>query len=427
MARILLGVSGGIAAYKALELVRLATAAGHAVRVMQTPASTRFVGVASFAALTGAPVLVDEFERDPARGAFPGQPAPGHDPLSHLELVRNANVLAVAPASANTIAKLAHGLADNLLTSAALAAGPVPLLVAPAMNDHMWEHAATRANIATLRDRGATVLEPGAGRLASHGEAGPGRLPEPPELLAAIEALLAGSPGAAVQQHLFGLRVLVTAGGTQEPLDAVRFVGNHSSGRMGFALAEQAAALGAQVTVVAANVALARDPRVRYVDVETAAQLQEACAAAFEDSDVLLMAAAVADYRPARSFAGKLKKASDERLRVELERTPDILSGLANRRRADQTLVGFAAEHGDGALEHGRVKLARKRVDAVVVNDIARSDIGFGSPDNEVTILTAAGETHVARASKAEVARAVLDAVIVLRVLVDAPTSGPAA
>jgi phosphopantothenoylcysteine decarboxylase/phosphopantothenate--cysteine ligase len=428
MARILLGVSGGIAAYKALELVRLATAAGHVVRAIQTPASTRFVGVASFAALTGAPVLIDEFERDPARGAFPGQPAPEHDPLSHLELVRNADVFVVAPASANTISKLAHGLADNLLTSAALAAGTVPLLVAPAMNDHMWQHAATQANVATLRGRGVTVLEPGSGRLASHGEAGPGRLPEPAELLAAIEALLAGGTGSALAHpHLVGLRVLVTAGGTREPIDAVRFVGNRSSGRMGFALAEQAAALGAEVTLVAANVSLPRDRRVRYVDVETAAQLQAACAAAFEHSDVLLMAAAVADYRPARSFAGKLKKAADERLRVELERTPDILAGLASMRRADQTLVGFAAEHGEGALEHGRDKLARKRVDAVVVNDIARADIGFESADNEVTILTAAGETHVARTSKAAVARAVLDAVIVLRMLVETETTGPAA
>jgi phosphopantothenoylcysteine decarboxylase/phosphopantothenate--cysteine ligase len=427
MARILLGVSGGIAAYKALELVRLATAAGHAVRAIQTPASTRFVATASFAALTGAPVLCDEFERDPARGAYPGQPLPDHDPLSHLELVRNADVLVVAPASANTIAKLAGGLADNLLTSAALAA-TCPLLVAPAMNDHMWAHAATRANVATLRARGATVLEPGTGRLASRGEAGPGRLPEPAELLAAIEALiLAGGVASPSQPHLVGLRVLVTAGGTREPIDAVRFVGNRSSGRMGFALAEQAADLGADVTVVAANVALPRDPRVRYVDVETAAQLQEACGAAFARSDVLLMAAAVADYRPARSFAGKLKKAADERMRVELERTPDILAGLAGTRREDQTLVGFAAEHGGGALEQGRDKLARKRVDAVVVNDIARADIGFESADNEVTILTAAGETHVARTSKAEVARAVLDAVIVLRMLVETEPTGPAA
>jgi phosphopantothenoylcysteine decarboxylase/phosphopantothenate--cysteine ligase len=423
MARILLGVSGGIAAYKALELVRLATAAGHSVRVVQTPASTRFVGTASFAALTGAPVLCDEFERDPARGAFPGQPLPAHDPISHLELVRNADVLAIAPASANTIAKLAGGLADNLLTSAALASSS-PLLVAPAMNDQMWRHAATRANVATLRARGATVLEPAAGRLASPGEAGPGRLPEPPEILAAIEALAAGS--APQEPHLVGLRVLVTAGGTREPIDAVRFVANRSSGRMGFALAEQAAALGAQVTVVAANVALPRDARVRYVDVESAAELQEACTREFARADVLLMAAAVADFRPARSFAGKLKKAADERMRVELERTPDILAGLAASRRAGQTLVGFAAEHGDGALAHGRDKLARKGLDAVVVNDIARADIGFESPDNEVTIVTAAGETHVARTSKAEVARAVLDAVIVLRML-EPETTGPAA
>ena len=426
MARILVGVSGGIAAYKAVELVRLATGAGHAVRVVQTPAGLNFVGRATFEGVTGAPVLVDEFERDPARGAFPGQPAPDHDPLSHLELVRNADVLVVAPASANTVAKLAHGLADNLLTSTALAAGSVPLLVAPAMNNNMWEHAATRANIATLRDRGVTVLEPGAGRLASHGEAGPGRLPEPAELLEAIEALLGDTPGAPVRQHLMGQRVLVTAGGTREPLDAVRFVSNRSSGRMGFALSEQAAALGAQVTVVAANVARQRDPRVRYVDVETAAQLQEACDAAFDDCDVLLMAAAVADYRPAQTFAGKLKKGTDEHLRLELERTPDILAGLAARRRDDQTIVGFAAEHGEGALEHGRDKLARKRLDAIVVNDIARPDIGFDSPDNEVTILTAAGEIYVARTSKAEVARAVLDAVIVLRMVVDTRISGPA-
>jgi len=413
VARILLGVSGGIAAYKALELVRLATAAGHAVRVVQTPSSQRFVGAASFAALTGAPVLVDEFERDPARGAFPGDAPPAHDPLSHLELVANADILVVAPASANTLAKLAAGLADNLLTSAALAA-TCPLLVAPAMNDHMWEHPATQANVALLRSRGVTVLEPGTGRLASKGEQGAGRLPEPPALLEAIEAL--ARPAAATPSaDLVGLRVLVTAGGTREPIDAVRFVGNRSSGRMGFALASEAAALGAAVTVVAANVALPRDPRVTYVDVQTAAELQEACAAAFEAADVLLMAAAVADYRPARSFAGKLKKADDERMRVELERTPDILSGLAAARRADQTLVGFAAEHGADAIAYGREKLARKRLDAVVVNDVSRADIGFDTADNEVTILTASDEAHVARASKADVARAVLDVVVALR------------
>jgi phosphopantothenoylcysteine decarboxylase / phosphopantothenate---cysteine ligase len=418
MARILLGVSGGIAAYKALELVRLATAAGHAVRVVQTPASQRFVGAASFAALTGAPVLTDEFERDPARGAFPGDAAPDHDPLSHLELVRNADILVIAPATANTVAKLAGGLADNLLTSAALAA-TCPLLVAPAMNHHMWEHPATQANVATLRGRGAVVLEPGSGRLASIGEEGAGRLPEPAALLEAIEAITRPVAWAGVHggphSGLVGLHVLVTAGGTREPIDAVRFVGNRSSGRMGFALAGEAAALGARVTVVAANVALARDARVTYVDVETAAQLQAACETAFAGADVLLMAAAVADFRPARSFAGKLKKAGDERMRVDLERTPDILSGLAAARRPGQTIVGFAAEHGDGALDYGREKLARKGLDAVVVNDVARTDIGFDAADNEVTILTAAGETHVARASKAQIARAVLDAVVGLR------------
>jgi phosphopantothenoylcysteine decarboxylase/phosphopantothenate--cysteine ligase len=410
MARILLGVSGGIAAYKALELVRLATGAGHAVRTIQTPASQRFAGAASFAALTGAPVLTDEFERDPARGAFPGHAMPDHEPLSHLELVRNADVFVVAPATANTIAKLAGGFADNLLTSAALAA-TCPLLVAPAMNHHMWEHPATRANIAALRARGVTVLEPGAGRLASKGEQGAGRLPEPASLLAAIEALLAPAAGA----HLVGLRVLVTAGGTREPIDAVRYLGNRSSGRMGFALAAEAATLGASVTVVAANVTLPRDPRVRYVDVETAQELQDACTAEFPTCDVLLMAAAVVDFRPASPVAGKLKKRDDEDLHIDFERTPDILAGLAGTRRHGQTIVGFAAEHGEGALAHAREKLVRKALDAIVLNDIARTDIGFDATDNEVTILTPADEAHVALASKSAVARAVLDTVVRLR------------
>src|SRR4051812_6821785 len=270
MARLLLGVTGGVAAYKALELVRLATAAGHAVRVLQTPRAEQFVGRASFAALTGAPVLVDEFERDPARGAFPDQQPPDHDPLSHLELVANADVYLLAPASANTLAKLAAGLADNLITTAALAA-TCPVVVAPAMNHHMWRHPATQANAETLRARGVTVLEPGTGRLGSKGEWGAGRLPEPAELLSAVEA------AAPAHGPLEGVRVLVTAGGTREPLDAVRFVGNRSSGRMGFALAEEAAARGAAVSVIAANVSLPRNPRVDYEDVETAAQLQDAC------------------------------------------------------------------------------------------------------------------------------------------------------
>jgi phosphopantothenoylcysteine decarboxylase/phosphopantothenate--cysteine ligase len=412
MARVLLGVSGGIAAYKALELVRLATKAGHAVRAVQTPTSERFVGRASFAALTGAPVLTDEFEQDPGRGAFPGDPPPSHDPLSHLELVHNADVYVVAPASANTIAKLAHGLADNLLTSAALAA-TCPVVVAPAMNNHMWDHPATNANLETLRARGVTVIEPGTGQLASKGEYGAGRLAEPAEILAVLESVL---PSAG-PKPLDGLTVLVSAGGTREPIDSVRFIGNRSSGRMGFALAEVAAALGARVTVVAANVQhLPRDPRVTYVDVQTAAEMLEALGNRFASSDVLLMAAAVVDFRPAAPHHGKLKKQEgQEELTVPLARTPDIVSTLAAERRPGQTLVGFAAEHGEGALEYGRDKLHRKRLDAVVVNDVSREDIGFDAPANEVTIVTADGETPVPRAPKPDVARAILDAVVDLR------------
>jgi phosphopantothenoylcysteine decarboxylase/phosphopantothenate--cysteine ligase len=409
VARLLLGVSGGIAAYKALEVVRLATKAGHAVRVIQTPTAQRFVGAASFAALTGAPVLTDEFERDPARGAFGDQEPPSHDPASHLELVRNADAYLIAPASANTVAKLAHGLADNLLTSAALAAS-CPVLVAPAMNHHMWEHPATQANLALLRDRGVTVIDPGTGALATKHEWGTGRLAEPAELVAAFEAVV---PTGA--RPWDGLKVLITAGGTREPIDAVRYVGNRSSGRMGYAVAEEAAALGAAVTVIAANVGLPRHPRVRYLDVETAAQLADACAAEFPAADVLVMAAAVADFRPAAAVDGKVKKSGRDELALVLEPTPDVLSGLAARRRPEQTLVGFAAEHGAGALEYGRDKLTRKGLDAVVVNDVSVPGVGFDAAENEVTIVTAGGDEHVPRTTKAEVARAILGSIDRLR------------
>jgi phosphopantothenoylcysteine decarboxylase / phosphopantothenate---cysteine ligase len=422
MARLLLGVSGGIAAYKALELVRLATRAGHAVRVIQTPASERFVGRASFEGITGAPVLTSEFARDPARGAFPGDPLPEHEPISHLQLVANADVFLIAPASANTIAKLAAGLADNLLCSAALAAR-CPLLVAPAMNDAMYEHPATQANLAALRARGARIVDPGVGELASKGEYGVGRLAEPPQLLAACEAALMQP---AASDPLAGLRVLVTAGGTREPIDGVRYVGNRSSGRMGYALAEQAARRGAAVTVVAANVALPRAPGVAYREVETAQQLADACAEEFPRCDVLLMAAAVADFRPAAPVAGKIKKtAADAPDAIALEPTPDVLSGLAAQRRPGQTLVGFAAEHGDGALAYARDKLERKRLDAVVVNDVSQPGIGFDAADNEVTIVTATGEHGVPRAAKHAVADAILDEVARLRAAAPpAPATG---
>jgi phosphopantothenoylcysteine decarboxylase / phosphopantothenate---cysteine ligase len=442
MSRILLGVSGGIAAYKALELVRLATAAGHAVRVVQTPASRRFVGEASFAALSGAPVLVSEFERDPARGAFPDQQPPEHEPLSHLQLAANADLFLIAPASANTIAKLANGLADNLLTSCALAVS-CPVLVAPAMNNRMYEHPATRANISALRARGVTIIEPDSGRLASKGEQGVGRLAEPARLLAACETALASAasasaggasaPGAgatdareprapeAGEGGLRGLNVLVTAGGTREPIDSVRFVGNTSSGRMGVALAGAAQGRGAHVTLIAANVALPAPAGVRVREVVTAAELQRACAEEFPACDVLLMAAAVADFRPADAQSGKIKKSRRERLELVLEPTADVLGGLAANRHDGQTLIGFAAEHGERAVETAREKLAAKGLDALVVNDISRDDIGFDSEANEVTILSATGggaaveELHVPRAGKGAVAEAVLDAAERLR------------
>jgi phosphopantothenoylcysteine decarboxylase / phosphopantothenate---cysteine ligase len=409
MARILVGVSGGIAAYKAVELVRLATGAGHAVRVVQTPASLKFVGRATFEGVTGAPVLVDEFERDPARGAYPGEPAPSHDPISHLELVRRADVVCVAPASANTLAKLAHGLADNLLTSAALAS-TAPLVLAPAMNNHMYEHPATRANLELLSSRGATIVEPDSGRLASRGEWGVGRLAEPARILETVEGLLGKGGG-----PMDGLRVLVTAGGTREPIDSVRYVGNRSSGRMGVALAAEAARRGASVTLLAANVALPAPAGVTVVEVQTAAELLEAARAAFADSHVLLMAAAVADFRPAAALDEKISKTGRDGLALELEPTEDVLAALAGACAPGQTLVGFAAEHGAGAVERGRAKLRRKGLDAVVVNDISRSEIGFDAPDNEVTIVTAEGERHVPLGAKEAVAAAILDAVESLR------------
>ncbi|MHB1570139.1 MAG: bifunctional phosphopantothenoylcysteine decarboxylase/phosphopantothenate--cysteine ligase CoaBC [Solirubrobacteraceae bacterium] len=411
MARLLIGVTGGIAAYKAVETVRLATASGHAVRVIQTPTSQRFVGSASFAAITGAPVLTDEFEADPLRGAYPGDASPDREPISHLALVQNADAYLIAPASANTIAKLAAGQADNLVCAAALAAGApdgVPTLIAPAMNDRMYAHPAVQANLALLARRGLTLVGPEAGELASHGERGIGRMSEPAALLAAVQHRLAER---ASPMPWLGRRVLVTAGGTREPIDSVRYIGNRSSGRMGFALARRAAARGASVTVVAANVALELPPGIDLVQVQTAAQLATACRSRFEGCDVLLMAAAVADFRPRDPAGDKLHKDSGVP-ELKLEPTEDVLSSLTARRRPGQVLVGFAAEHGAGGIESARSKLERKHLDAIVVNDISQPDIGFDVPENEVTILLAGGDdVHVARASKELVADRVLDQV----------------
>jgi phosphopantothenoylcysteine decarboxylase/phosphopantothenate--cysteine ligase len=356
-------------------------------------------------------VLTSEFEPDPDRGGYPGEPPPQRTPISHLALAERAEVYLIAPASANTIAKLAHGHADNLLTSTALAAN-CPIVLAPAMNDRMYAHPATQANLTQLQARGVTLIPPQEGDLASHGEYGLGRLAEPQQLIATCEALLGN------ERSWAGIRVLVTAGGTREPIDSVRYIGNRSSGRMGFALAAEAAARGARVTVVAGAVSVAPPPGVDVIEVETAAELARACDRVFEESDVVLMAAAVADFRPARAGLGKVKKGDPPTPPepLELSLTEDIISSLATRRRPEQILVAFAAEHGPGAIEEGQAKLERKGVDAMVVNDISRPDIGFDAAENEVVILAHDGGTRaVERAGKETVARAVLDEVERLR------------
>jgi len=407
MARILLGVSGGIAAYKALELARLAILAGHGVRVLMTETATRFVGAASFEGIVGAPVLISEFERDPMRGAFPGEEQAGHDPIGHLELASRCDAYLVAPASANTIAKLASGAADSMLTTSFLAC-TAPRLLAPAMNDRMYADAATQANLATLRGRGVEVIEPDEGKLASRGEYGRGRLPDAEQLLARVETMLPGG-----EKPWDGLRVLVTAGGTREPIDPVRFIGNRSSGRMGIALATAAARRGAEVTLIAANVSLPSPPGVRRVDVETVSELAAAAAREFEGSHVLLMAAAPADFRVSDPAAGKLQRSGS--LELSLEPTEDILAGLAARRRQGQTVVGFAAEYGGDAVERARGKLQRKGADLIVLNDVSDPEIGFESERNAVTLIATESATEVPIDSKEAIAEAILDEVGRLR------------
>jgi phosphopantothenoylcysteine decarboxylase / phosphopantothenate---cysteine ligase len=443
MARLLLGVSGGIAAYKALEFARLATLAGHGVRVLMTENAQRFVGAASFEGIVGAPVLTSEFERDPMRGAFPGEPGEeGHDPIGHLELAAGCDAFLIAPASANTLAKLAGGFADSMLATSFLAC-TAPRLVAPAMNDRMYADAATQANLATLRERGVEVIEPGEGLLASRGERGRGRLPDPEELLVRVEAALAGGDRAPAQAEpalrggpeypalaetallgeepaapagdpglWTGLRVLVTAGGTREPIDSVRFIGNRSSGRMGMALAAAAAKRGAEVTVVAANVSLPEPAGVKRIDVETTAELSYETVERFETQHVLLMAAAPADFRT-EPITGKIKR--QDSLNLNLQPTEDILAQIAADRGESQTVVGFAAEHGGDAVARARAKLARKGADLIVLNDVSDPTIGFESAENEVLLITATDEEEVPKASKDAVADAILDRIDRLR------------
>ncbi|HKB20599.1 MAG TPA: bifunctional phosphopantothenoylcysteine decarboxylase/phosphopantothenate--cysteine ligase CoaBC [Gaiellaceae bacterium] len=378
MARVLLGVTGGIAAYKACELTRLLVKAGHEVIPLVTRGADRFVRRETFAALARRPAKEDVYP--------------------HLA---RADLLVIAPLTANTMAKLAHGLADDVLTEAVLAhRGPV--LVAPAMSPRMWAHPATQANAATLRERGVELIGPGEGETAE-GELGLGRMAEPQEIFARVQDLLGARKGS-----LHGKRVLVTAGGTREPLDAIRFVGNRSSGRMGVALAEEAQRRGAEVLLVASNITVPTPTGVVVVDAPTAADLERATA--HTDADVVLMAAAVSDYRPAETDMAKRPK-DEQTWKIELEPTADVLKGLGEQRQNGQFLVGFAAETAENGLERARKKLADKQVDLIVYNDVSREDVGFDAEDNEVVIVSAQGERRVEKAPKEAIAAAILDEV----------------
>jgi phosphopantothenoylcysteine decarboxylase / phosphopantothenate---cysteine ligase len=383
---ILIGVCGGIAAYKTCELVRMLVRAGHDVQVVQTPDSQRFVGPTTFAALSRRPVLVDG----------------GPEVFPHLDASSHADLLCIAPLSATTLSRISHGEAANVLTATTLAfAGPV--VAAPAMNPRMWEAAATADNLQLLAARGVELVGPARGDTAE-GEVGVGRMSEPAEIFDAIVARLQTA------RSLAGMRVLVTAGGTREPLDAVRYVGNRSSGRMGVAVADEAARRGADVTLVLAAAAVEPSAPMRILRAESAADLERATLAAAATADVIVMAAAVSDYRPADAYTGKQAK-TGEPWHVTLEPTTDILKELGSRRSAEQVLVGFAAEHGPGGMERARAKLERKKLDMIVMNDISRTDIGFDSPDNELVLVTAHAERTVSRRSKRACAAALWDAV----------------
>jgi phosphopantothenoylcysteine decarboxylase/phosphopantothenate--cysteine ligase len=376
MARVLVGITGGIAAYKACELVRLLVKGGHEVIPLVTPGADRFVRAETFFALA--------------------RRSPAEDLYAHLT---RADLLVVAPLTANTLAKLAHGLADNLVAEAALAhRGPV--LLAPAMNPRMWANAATKTNLETVRSRGVEIVGPDEGETAE-GEWGLGRMAEPEEIYRRTRELLGET------DSLAGRRVLVSAGGTREPLDAVRFLGNRSSGRMGVALAEEARKRGAEVILLAANLAVPAPRGVEVVDAPTAQAMLEQ-ALAHGNADLVLMAAAVADYRPA-DVADEKRPKDDDAWEVTLEPTTDVLRTLGERRTNGQILIGFAADRGERGLARAREKLDRKHVDLVVYNDVSRQDIGFDVEDNEVVLIGVSGESRVGKASKDRIAAAIVD------------------
>ena len=395
--RVVLGVGGGIAAYKACELLRRLTESGHDVTVVPTASSLHFVGAATWAALSGKPVSDEVWDRV-------------HE-VPHVRIGQQADLVVVAPTTADLLAKAAHGLADDLLTNTLLTAR-CPVVLVPAMHTEMWEHPATRANVATLRERGVLVVEPAEGRLTG-ADTGKGRLPEPAEIFALCLDVLDGDH----RRDLVGRHVVVSAGGTREYLDPVRFLGNRSSGLQGYALARAAAARGAKVTLVAANTALADPAGVDVVHVETTEQLREAVLTAAATADAVVMAAAPADFRPTSRSDAKIKKSEDGSApSIDLVQNPDVLRELAAHRASDrQVVVGFAAETGDATgsvLDLARAKLARKGCDLLVVNDVSGGAV-FGSPDNEAVVLEADGSsTEVPRGSKGAVAHAIWDRVV---------------
>jgi len=409
--RVLLGVTGGIAAYKVAMVLRRLREDGHSVRVVPTRASLEFVGRATWEALSGQPATSETFDNVPD--------------VEHVRLGQQADIVLIAPATADFLASMAHGEARDLLGNAILATA-APVVVAPAMHTEMWQNAATQANVATLAGRGVHVIPPAVGRLTG-ADTGPGRLPEPDDIVAALYSIAAGEgvptdPQAPTADtswaDLDGVSVLVTAGGTREPLDAVRFLGNRSSGNQGFALAHAAHERGARVTVVAANVALPLDQGIARIDVSTGEDFAEATTRAAKDADVVIMAAAVADFRPAERSDVKIKKDGSARLTLELVPTEDVLASLLKSRRKGQTIVGFAAETGDdsaSALEHGKAKARRKGADLLCFNPVGESQ-GFGDVPNRVTMLGPDGAA-VAKAagSKLTVAHAILNAIAALR------------
>ncbi|MEW2585745.1 bifunctional phosphopantothenoylcysteine decarboxylase/phosphopantothenate--cysteine ligase CoaBC [Streptomyces virginiae] len=391
--KVVLGVSGGIAAYKACELLRRLTESGHDVRVVPTAASLNFVGEATWAALSGNPASTEVWETV-------------HE-VPHVRIGQGADLVVVAPATADMLAKAAHGLADDLLTNTLLTAR-CPVVFAPAMHTEMWEHPATQENVATLRRRGAVVIEPAVGRLTGK-DTGKGRLPDPEEIFEVCRQVLRRG---VAEADLAGRHVVISAGGTREPLDPVRFLGNRSSGKQGYALARTAVARGARVTLIAANTALADPAGVDVVRVGTAVQLREAVLKAASDADVVVMAAAVADFRPAEYAGGKIKKKDGEDpAPVALVRNPDVLAEIsADRAREGQVIVGFAAET-DHVLDNGRAKLRRKGCDLLVVNEVGESRT-FGSEENEAIILASDGsEIPVPYGPKEALAEAIWDQV----------------